>query len=138
VFLSLLFVTLLIAALVSGAAALAFNRPVTQILARIIADPISDAWRRYLHFAILVVGISAGVRIHELERYITANQWVKDSAVLQLTRDRWVLEVYRTIIGSLQGIAWLMLVFFVIALIAYVIVRIAELRRERTPSAPHP
>ncbi|MDY6901026.1 MAG: hypothetical protein SWZ49_23535, partial [Cyanobacteriota bacterium] len=49
--------------------------------------------------------------------------------IIQLTTERWVLEVYRTIIGSLQGIAWLLLIFFIFALIAFVIVRIFELRR---------
>lgn len=48
---------------------------------------------------------------------------------IKLTNDRWVLEVYGTVIGSLQGIAWLLLVFFLVALIAFVIVRIFELKR---------
>ena len=39
-----------------------------------------------------------------------------------------MLEVYRTVIGTLQGIAWLLLVFFVFALVGFVIVRLAELR----------
>jgi len=50
---------------------------------------------------------------------------------LQLTRDRWVLEVYRTIIESLQGLALVLLVFFVVALIAFVIVRAFELRHKQ-------
>jgi hypothetical protein len=45
------------------------------------------------------------------------------------------LEVYRTIIESLQGIAWLLLVFFVIALLAYVIVRIFEMKRGKAAAA---
>lgn len=36
-----------------------------------------------------------------------------------------MLEIYRTVIEALQSIAWMLLVFFVFALIAYVIVRIA-------------
>jgi hypothetical protein len=51
--------------------------------------------------------------------------------VIELTRDRWVLEVYRTIIESLQGLAWLLLVFFIFALIAFVIVRVFELKKSR-------
>jgi hypothetical protein len=51
--------------------------------------------------------------------------------ILQLTQDRWVLEIYRTIIETLQGIAWLLLVFFVFALIAYVIVRVFELKQKK-------
>ena len=91
---------------------------------------------RYLKFAILVVGISAGVRIYELEKYITPQHWDKEAKIVQLTNERWVLEIYRTVIESLQGIAWMLLVFFVFALIAYVIVRIAELKRGHTSDRP--
>ena len=48
-----------------------------------------------------------------------------------MTRDRWVLEVYRTIIESLQGLAWLLLVFFAVALLAFVIVRVFELKKAK-------
>ena len=53
---------------------------------------------------------------------------------LTLTRDRWIIEVYRTIIESLASVAWMLLVFFVFALIAYVVVRGIELKhRDTTP-----
>jgi hypothetical protein len=52
-----------------------------------------------------------------------------------LNSDRWVLEIYRTIIGTLQSAAWLLFVFFVFALIAYVIVRGFELRHGSNPPA---
>ena len=134
-FLTLLLVTLLLATAVSWAVSIAFNRSINSILSRIIADEISSAWVRYLKFAILVVGISSGVRIQQLERYITPNQWQEKPRVITLTTERWVLEVYRTIIETLQGIAWMLLVFFVIALIAYVIVRIFESRRTPVPQS---
>ncbi|TKS54380.1 hypothetical protein E4582_06080 [Luteimonas yindakuii] len=132
-FLTLLLVTLVLAVAVSIAVSLAFNRPISRILSRIIADDISAAWVRYLKFAILVVGVSSGVRIHELERYITPNQWQEEPRIIELTSERWVLEVYRTIIETLQGIAWMLLVFFCIALVAYVIVRIFESRKVAAP-----
>ena len=86
-------------------------------------------------FAIYVVGISSGVQIPELEQYVT-KPLPRDAQIVELTRDRWILEVYRTIINVLQGIAEVLLVFFVIALIAFVLVRIFELRRGRTDSTP--
>jgi hypothetical protein len=79
------------------------------------------------------VGISSGVRIWELEKYITPLR-TSDFVITQLTTERWILEVYRTLIGSLQGIAWLLLVFFIFALLAFVIVRVFELRREPQPA----
>ncbi|HEY9380012.1 MAG TPA: hypothetical protein VIQ01_02075 [Burkholderiales bacterium] len=135
-FLALLLVTFLVASIVSLLVARAFAKPLDSILKRIIADEISVAWLRYLKFAILVVGVSAGVRIYELEKYITPQQWDKEAKIVQLTSERWVLEIYRTVIESLQGIAWMLLVFFVFALIAYVIVRIAELKRCQTGDRP--
>jgi hypothetical protein len=83
---------------------------------------------------VLVVGISSGVRIWELEKYITPLR-AGDSVVMQLTTERWILEVYRTLIGSLEGIALLLLVFFIFALLAFVIVRVFELRREPQQAA---
>ncbi|HJV80242.1 hypothetical protein [Noviherbaspirillum sp.] len=127
-FLLLLLVTLLVASGVSYAVAKAFAGPLDAILKRIIADEISAAWLKYMKFAILVVGISAGVRVYQLEKYITPMRWEKDPKIMELSFERWVLEIYRTVIETLQGIAWMLLVFFVFALVAYVFVRVAELK----------
>jgi hypothetical protein len=127
-FILLLLVTLLISLAVSIAVMKAFSKPLNAILYRIIADAISAAWLKYLKFAILVVGVSSGVRVREFEKYITPSRWDKDAKVVEFTLERWVLELYQTAIETLQGIAWMLLVFFMFALVAYVIVRIAEAR----------
>jgi hypothetical protein len=125
-FFTLLAVTLAVAVLVSWGVVRLFSGSIEGILKRIVAEEIAGAWARYLRFAIFVTGISGGVRIHSLERYITGMQ---DEAPIALTPQRWTLELYRTIIESLQAIAWMLLVFFVFALIAYVIGRAFESRR---------
>lgn len=130
-FLLLLIVTLLVALGTSLTVVWMFTKPIDSILKRIISDDISAAWLRYLKFAIVVVGVSAGVRIYEIEKYITPQRHDKEARIVELTAERWILELYRTIIEALQGIAWMLLVFFVFALIAYVIVRIAEAKRTR-------
>lgn len=129
-FFLLLIVTFIIAFAVSFVVVKVFSSPLDAILKRIIQDEICTAWLRYLKFAMYVVGISSGVRIYQLERYITQPD-SKDSVIIELTTARWVLEVYRTVIGSLQGIAWMLLIFFVFALIAFVIVKIYETKREK-------
>jgi len=134
-FLTLLIVTFGIAAAVSFFVARLFAQPIDGILRRIVADDISNAWLKYMKFAIYVVGISKGVRVWELERYINPGRHDDKARILELNSDRWVLEVYRTIIETLQGIAWMLLVFFVFALIAYVIVRVFELKQKQPPSA---
>ena len=131
-FILLLAVTLLISVGISIAVMQAFAKPLNAILYRIIADEISAAWLKYLKFAILVVGVSSGVRVREFEKYISPSRWDKDAKVVEFTTQRWVLEVYQTAIETLQGIAWMLLVFFMFALIAYVIVRIAETKMGAT------
>src|SRR5688572_28521214 len=116
-FFTLLLATFLIAAIVSLIVVRIFDKPLSRILDRIIQDEIAPAWRRYITFAAFVVVISRGVRIYELERYIDPPQ--KDLAPLTLTSERWVLAIYRTIIECLQSIAWMYLVVFVFALVAY-------------------
>lgn len=125
-FFSLLFVTFVLAAFVSLCVVKVFNKPISTIFMRIIQDEISSAWNKYVKFATYVVGISGGVRVHRLERYISAP--TKDDQVLKLNHERWILEIYRTIIETLQAIAWMYLVIFIFALIAYIIVKAFELR----------
>lgn len=130
-FLTLLLVTFVIAALVSFIVARLFDRPLRQILGRLVAEDLSAAWHRYIVFAIYVVGISGGVRVWSLEQYILPRD--RNSPALELTPERWTLEVYRTVIGTLQSVAWMLLVFFVFALIAYVVVRGLEMRHAKRP-----
>ena len=125
-FFSLLLVTFVLAAFVSLCVVKMFSKPISTIFRRIIQDEISSAWNKYVKFATYVVGISGGVRVHQLERYISAP--TKDDQVLKLNHERWILEIYRTIIETLQAIAWMYLVIFIFALIAYIIVKAFELR----------
>ena len=127
-FLTLLVVTFLISLVVSYFVVMIFKRPIDRILKRVIADEISEAWVRYITFGLYVVGVSSGVRIYELERYITRPPG-PGTEIISLTLERWILEVYRTIISVLQGLAGVLLIFFIVALIAFVIVRIVEVRR---------
>ena len=134
-FITLLIITFAIAIVVSSIVVLVFRKPIDKILVRIISDEISKAWSKYLMFAIYITGISSGVRIWDLEKYITKPRY-EGSEIVQLNAERWVLEVYRTVIGTLQGAAWMLLVFFVFALIAYVIVRAFELKKKSSEPKP--
>ena len=128
-FLSLLLVTFIIAALVSVLVARVFKPALANILDRILSDPIHLAWVRYILFAIYVVGISSGVRVWDLEKYINPriSSEIQQSPLV-LNMDRWVLEVYRTVIGTLQGISGMLLVFFILSLIAFIVVRVGEMK----------
>jgi hypothetical protein len=132
-FIMLLIANLAIALLVCFIIARIFRAPVGKILERLVAEEIYSAWSNYIIFAIYVVGISGGVRVWDLEKYITSG--TTGTAPLVLNSERWILEIYRTVIGALQSDAWMLLLFFIFALIAFVIVKGLELRKQPAASA---
>ena len=129
-FLTLLLVTFTIAVLVSFGVASLFRSSLRTILNRILSPELVSAWYRYITFAIYVVGVSGGVRIWELEKYITPR--TETEAPIVLNADRWLLEMYRTVIATLQSTAWMLLVVFAVTLIAVVIVRGQELKHGKS------
>lgn len=133
---TLLLTTFLVAFAVASLVVFIFNKPIESILRQVLPAELSPAWAKYLRFAIYVVGIGGGVRVWDLEKYMIAQEPYK--VIVKLTPERWLMELYQTIIGTLQSITILLLVFFVFALIAVVIVRLFEPRGPQTglPSAP--
>ena len=135
-FFVLLLLTLGVALATSLLIVVLFRKPIRQILDRIIGEEIASGWHRFLLFAIFVVGVSSGVQIWKLEQYVHPERYAprEGGAVPPLTLDgpSLGLEVYRTIIQTLQGVAWALLVFFVVALIAFAIIR----RGETRPAGP--
>lgn len=125
-FYSLVIVTFLLALGLSYSVMHLFKSSIDAILARIIQDPIYSAWGKYTFFAGLVVGTSSGIRIYDMEKYISPIHYdteQKQAIILSLTQERWVLEIYRTIVETLQGLAWMMLVFFMVTLLAYILLK---------------
>ena len=129
---TLLLSTFVIAFAVASIVVFVFNKPIEAILRRVVPVDISYAWTRYLRFAIYVVGIGGGVRVWDFEKYLTLQEPYKE--VIQLTSERWILEIYNTVIGTLQSVAMILLIFFVFALIAVVIVRMFEARTTKKES----
>jgi hypothetical protein len=126
-FFALLIVTFLVALIVSFGVAKMFSDSIRRILERLVSPDLSGAWHRYLIFALYVVGISGGVRVYSLEQYVNPRD-PKEPALV-LNANRWTLEVYRTVIGTLQAAAWMLLVVFIFLLIAYVVARGLERRK---------
>jgi len=127
----LLVITFLLSLIVASLVAWFFRKSISAIMSRVVGEPLSSAWVRYMTVAIVVVGVAGGVRPWDYEKYITP---AKDQPILVLNSDRWILELYRTAIGTAQAVIWMLLVFFVFALIAYVLVRGAELRHGKVQS----
>lgn len=122
----LLLSTFIAGFLVAFVVNLFFKKPISQILKKLIDDEIYTSWVKYMIFAIYVVGISSGVNLWNMEKYI--NPIDKNSAIYQIDSIRWSFEIYRSVINSLTSLAWLLLVFFIVALIVFVIKKIFEKR----------
>lgn len=128
-FFALLLLTLGVALLTASIVVLFFRKPVRQILDRIVGEDLASGWQRFLLFAIFVVGVSSGVQIWKLEQYLRTDPGAPPGArVPPLDAASMSLEIYRTVIQTLQGVAWALLLFFVVALIAHAIVRRRETR----------
>src|SRR6266699_3140745 len=100
-FLFLLFATFVVALFVSLVVMRLFTKPIDSVLRRIIDDEISAAWSKYLKFAILVVGVSTGVQLRDLEKYITpmlGGREVQSAAWPGF--ERWIFELYRAAIET--------------------------------------
>jgi hypothetical protein len=122
-FVALLAASFVLALIMSATVAWLFARPIDGILHRFVGDRISATLSKYLRFATVVVGISAGTRVRPLEEYIAAPSYNKAELRAALTQEFWALELYRTFVATLQGIALMFFVVAVVAIIALVIVR---------------
>lgn len=128
-FITLLIFNFLVSFLTCAIIAYAFRKPLDTIFNRLVKEDIYIAWSRYILFTIFVVGISGGVRIWDLEKYLNTNEKTGAYTYL-LTDERWALEIYRAIMGTLEANAWMLLFVFLFGLVAYVIIRFTESNQE--------
>jgi hypothetical protein len=88
VFFTLPGVTLLIARGVPFAVVGGFDKPSAALLSPVAVEDLSSAWHQSVKFAACVAGISGGVRIREIERYISAPEEGVEVLVLNAERRR--------------------------------------------------
>jgi hypothetical protein len=128
VFIALFGVSLVLALAVSITVAWLSKDVMESILHRFLADKIGTALSQYLRFAIVVVGISEGARVRALREYISAPALNRPTMLAELTPELWALELYRTVIGTLEGILLLLILFAFLALVGIVLIRKAQLK----------
>lgn len=125
---ALFLVSLMLALAISITLAWATRDVLENILHRFLAARISAAIAKYLRFAIVVAGISDGTRAGALRDYVNASDLNRNAIAAQLTQEFWGLELYRTALGTLEGILWLMLIFSLGVMIAILLIRRADLK----------
>ena len=127
-------VLLSIALLITSVVVWVLRPHVRGILHRLVGESLADAWVNFLTFALYVVGVASAVRAYRLDRYVIK---AHEGAILaELNLNTWVLEIYQSVRSVLGGLAWSLMSFFIVALIAVIIVRAFELKRETTGGQP--
>ena len=141
-FYALLITSLLVSLAIVYLVARAFEAPIRDILEHIVGKELAGAWTRYMKFAMYVVGVSGGVHIGEFYQYLPDGQrYPIEPMPIEpyrpvLNAERWALTLVSTAIDTLQALAWLLLFFFLFAMIAYVIIRIWGGRRGQSDRGP--
>jgi hypothetical protein len=128
-FVVLLSVTLGTSIVVTLLAFRLFDAPLRSILRRIVSDDLVTPWHRYVRFATYVQGVAGGVRLYELDQLLAPR--APGAGAVNLTPELWTLEVYKTVIGTLQSISWALMLVFTFALLAFVTMRGFETRIKR-------
>lgn len=112
--------TFVLALALAATIAWASKELIVGILRHFFASHISVAFGKYLQLAIILVGVTAGTRVHALQEYISAPEINKPGMLAQLTQEFWVMELYRTVVGTLEAILWLLLLFALVIVLAVI------------------
>jgi hypothetical protein len=122
-FVVLFLASVLVSLAVSYFIAKASHYPIENALRHFFAPQLSAAFAKYLQLAFILVGVCAGARVRALQDYISAPDYNKPAILDQLTQEFWVMELYRTVIGALEGILWLIFLFALGVAVAVLIMR---------------
>jgi hypothetical protein len=128
-FITLLLITLALAVCIAFLGLRYLRGPLRGVLHRITGADASEHWYRFAVFALYITSVGHGVQVYRLERYIQKTH--KDDIMPPLRVEAWVYEIYQVIERTLEGLAWGAMTVFIIGLLAIVVLRAFEIRRER-------
>ena len=123
-FILLLLIDLILAVTISYLVIKIFDKSISGIIKKVVPEDISTGWILFLKLAIYLVGVSGGVNMFKLEEFlnIRSNQ--------PLSYSYFFLELYRIVFETLKSIAWLLLAFFIVALIAYFVAKTLDIKKD--------
>src|SRR2546429_2132451 len=132
-FIALFAASFVLALVLSATLAWLSREAMDAILRRFVVDPVvRGGFEKYIRFAIVVVGISGGTRVKALQEYISAADYNKAALQAALTQEFWTLELYRTVMGTLEAVAGLLLLCIFLALIAPAVLRLLKVEPLKT------
>lgn len=127
-FITLLFVSLILAGAISFVVVYCFREPLRGVLDRIVGADVAAHWYRFVLFVFYIVGVAYGVDTYRIERYIQRNR--HDEIMPPLDAQAWIFELYQVVERTLGGLAHAMVTLLILGLIAVVVLRVFGTRSE--------
>lgn len=139
----LLVLPLVCAIVISFCVVMVFGKPISAIFKRIFRNEISAWLIKYVKCATYLFGISGGLIGHLTEEYMpekylsefaldSETPRLDDEFMSEIEHNLWILITIGVIMsrlaGTLHAIAQMYLVLFVVSIIAYIAVKVTELR----------
>lgn len=112
-FITLLLVNLGASLLICLLTVLIFRLPLTRLLEQRCSAAAAAVWVKFILFLVFVIGTTVGTRIWEIEHY------ADPKAPAPISQDVLALEVYKTVISTLQVSAVLLVVLLTVVGLAY-------------------
>lgn len=111
---ALVLVLIFLAAIaVAGCVVAAFSTSIDGVLLRLLSGEMAAAWSKYAKFALFVASFTGGLRLNEIQALAGGE------AQASMKLGQCLMEVYKTIAGTLGGASWTLLIFFGATLAAY-------------------
>jgi hypothetical protein len=85
-----------------------FSGSIDEALARVLPAEMLQAWRRYVKFALFVVTFTGGMRLSEFAQFLT----MRAPSGPPLTAAQGLLEVFKSVAGSLLAATATLLIIF--------------------------
>jgi hypothetical protein len=108
-----------------------FSRSIDESLVRVVPQELFPSWSRFVKFALFTVTLVGGMRLSDLAVFIMQ----RAPTGPPISAGEALLEVFKTITGSLVAASVLLLAFFVAALAIDASMRVFWLRREASEKA---
>lgn len=126
VFVALLGITFLMALLVTFILLQIARKPVDLILDRIFSPSVSKTVSKYLCFVMYPVGIWSGI-----EQFLYYPSYPENTKIADLIKPSLLSKIcWEGGSETFYGIAWMLLAFFVLALIAFVVADVCKRMRK--------
>ena len=123
---------------IAGSVVVLFSKSIDEALSRVIPAEMASAWRQYVKFALFTVTFAGGMRLKALAEFVALRTPIGPP----LTAGQGLLEVFKSIAGSLVAASATLLAVFIVTLAIDASMRIfwfqraterPSLRTERQP-----